>query len=119
MPTFRLSVTCVSLALLILPSAPALACPSDTIARLMDRAEESRFWSDFWDDIDPREARAELARAAWLLRRAERLVVTDHCLDSQQGAGFAVQIAGGQAWARRAAGRGRWQPPPAIAAVTP
>jgi hypothetical protein len=118
MPRARLPVSCVSLALLALASAPALACPTDSIARLLDRAEEARFWSDFWEDIDPREARAELARAGWLLGRAELLLLDDHCLDSPAGLGFAGQIAGGQVWMRRAAGRRR-PGAPAIAAVTP
>jgi hypothetical protein len=117
MPATRLPASCILLALLALSSMPALACPTDAVARLLDRAEDSRFWSDFWEDIDPREARAELARAGWLLRRAEHLLIADDCLDSPAGTAFAGQIAGGQNWARRAAGRRR--PAPAIAAVTP
>jgi hypothetical protein len=119
MPTTRLPASCIMLALLALSSLPALACPTDAVARLLDRAEDSRFWSDFWEDIDPREERAELARAGWLLRRAERLLIAGDCLDSPAGTAFAGQIAGGQNWARRAAGRQRPAPAPAIAAVTP
>jgi len=119
MPTTRLPASCILLALLALSSMPALACPTDAVARLLDRAEDSRFWSDFWEDIDPREERAELARAGWLLRRAERLLIAGDCLDSPAGTAFAGQIAGGQNWARRAAGRRRPAPAPAIAAVTP
>lgn len=117
MPTIRLPVSCVLLALIAVSSAPALACPTDAVAGLLDRAGDSRFWSDFWEDIDPREARVELMRAGWLLRRAERLLIAGDCLDSPMGAGFAGQIAGGQNWVRRAAGRRR--PAPTIAAVTP
>ncbi len=119
MPVSRLPMSCVSFALLMVSCAPALACPSDAVERLLGRAEEARFWSDFWEDIDRRESRAELVRAAWLFRRAERLLVGDYCLDLPAGPGLALQVAGGQFWTRRAAGRLLPPPPPAIAAVTP
>ncbi len=120
MTTTCLEVSCVSLALLVLTAAPALPCPIDSLAGVLARAEDARSWSEFWEDMDPGEAQAELRRARWLYGRAERRLLQSDCLDADDGAGYRLATANGQRWVRRAlASRSQPAGVAAVAAVNP
>lgn len=108
----------VSVFLLVLLPRVALACPDDALSDLLQRADEARSWSEFWEDLDPRESRVEMLRARWLFGRAERLLVQGGCLDTESGFSFSGRIADGQRWSRRAAAT-RGLPAAAVAAVSP
>lgn len=100
-------------------SGPAQACSDLQVRSLLQRAEEARSWSEFWEDLDPNEARVEMLRTRWYLSRAELLVLRDRCLDTASGAGFGGRIADGQRWVRRAAAQRARVAASAVAAVSP
>ena len=105
MVSHRASVSFSLLLFALLLPGTALACPDEALSRLLQRADEARSWSDFWEDLDPGESRTEMLRARWLFGRAERLLLQDGCMDTSSGFGFAGRIADGQRWSRRAAAR--------------
>jgi hypothetical protein len=97
----RYLASCVSLAVLFSSQSPAASCPTQAVADLLQRADEARSWSEFWDDDDPGEALAELERALWLFGRAELMLVRNACLDAPDAVGLRLEVANGQRWARR------------------
>ena len=58
----RLAVLCSAAALAAIVSA-SQACPLQALSQRLERADEHVFWYDFWLDLDPREAAAELGYA--------------------------------------------------------
>jgi hypothetical protein len=75
----RSHCTCVILALTVAFCAPAAACSLDAMRALMTSSDDHVEWADFWSDLDPREARAELGYAQADLRALGRMIESQDC----------------------------------------
>jgi hypothetical protein len=66
------------------PTFAHAACDIETISRKLRLAEQARFWSNFWEELDERERRVELLRARFLYDTVRKLMEDPGCAGEQR-----------------------------------